>query len=222
MARRALGIGAIALLAGFAPPAARAEGAPATLTVVWFDLAGLPPPVGQAAAEELRSALAPAGVDLEVRAGDVDETLKGDELVLVLLPRDTPPRAHHASVLGAVLREGPDRRTAWVHLPAILDTLGLPRTAGPRSAVEQRHMARALGRVAAHEVVHLILPGRAHARSGLMAASLGRSALTAPSARLDAGTRRAVGASLGSGRPWATRQASNDVDSRAGGGTHWP
>ena len=45
--------------------------------------------------------------------------------------------------------------------------------------MERAHFGRALGRVAAHEIVHALLPDRPHDRAGLMARSLGRRELTA-------------------------------------------
>jgi hypothetical protein len=57
---------------------------------------------------------------------------------------------------------------------------------------DARRLARALGRVAVHELVHRVAPDLGHADSGLMREDLGRSHLTRKNLELDEGSRAAV------------------------------
>jgi hypothetical protein len=98
----------------------------------------------------------------------------------------------------------------------------LPPAVAAAAPLDQRHAALAVGRVAAHELVHVIVPAWPHARSGLMAPWLDRSALTGASVSLDLATRDALCAALDTGSGERLRQARIDVDSPAPGGTHWP
>jgi hypothetical protein len=196
---QARGAGALVLLFMALAPADASPADP--LRIVMIDLVGLPEEVERPAVRELRSALSQAGVDVEIRAARPSDEVAEEEMVLVIVPRPAANRSGRRSILGAVLRSTPPRRTAWIHLPTVLETLGLPAALDAASPREQRSTGRAVGRVAAHEVVHLILPERPHAPSGLMAASLGRAALTAPTTRVDLRTREAVCASLGGAAP---------------------
>jgi hypothetical protein len=71
-------------------------------------------------------------------------------------------------------------------------TLGIHPEHSHWLPAERVGFARALGRVVAHEVVHVILGRGGHARRGLMSPSLGRAALLGASIDVDADTRRGV------------------------------
>jgi hypothetical protein len=66
------------------------------------------------------------------------------------------------------------------------------------TAMERMQVGRALGRVAAHEIVHVLLPDRPHDHAGLMAPSFGRRELAAfvlgTSPQLSADVRRMAAA----------------------------
>jgi hypothetical protein len=57
---------------------------------------------------------------------------------------------------------------------------------------DRKRLAKALGRVVVHELVHRIAPELPHARSGLMREDLGASFLTRRSVSLDEASAAAV------------------------------
>ena len=81
---------------------------------------------------------------------------------LVLLRVDSSDWGHEEQVMGAAVRnqETPGRtHTVFVFLPNVLRTLGLHSDA---NVGRWRQVARALGRVLAHEIVHAVAPGHPH------------------------------------------------------------
>ena len=156
------------------------EAAPATLSVVWLDPSAALPVADEAVAGELRRLLASAGVGLLWQKGDLEAAADASELRVVLLAREA---AGPTEVMGSVYR-GSRTRTAWINLPAVLRTLRLgdQRPAWPAGA--RPGLARALARVIAHELIHILAPEMPHAREGLLAAKLGPRFLTGPEAAL--------------------------------------
>jgi len=135
---------------------------------------------------------------------------------VILLPRHPLERERGDCVMGIALRS-PGSRSVWLLLSAARRSLGLPASpTGPLSLQQRRDLARTLGRVAAHELVHVLAPGHPHASRGLMRARLDRSALTERGARFDSGTGEALRAALGGAEPAATLMASGHA--RPGGG----
>jgi len=158
--------------------------------VGWVDPAGsLPCPFDEVASEVSRL-LVP--LDLRVRwlaaAGPTDVAAVEHEVVL--LARD---RSHTlGDVMGVTHMEG-DHGMIWIVLPTVERILFIP--SGPAETMggdDARLLARALGRVVAHELVHAVAPGLRHARRGLMSGRLGRSALVGSSLSLDPSSARAV------------------------------
>ena len=89
---------------------------------------------------------------------------------------------------------------AWVHVGAVARALEL----GPPATWADRRlqMMRALGRVVAHELVHVIAPEVPHGRDGLLRPILRADDLTGPRPRLDPDSAR------GFLRGWARRTGS--------------
>ena len=78
----------------------------------------------------------------------------------------------------ALFGSGAQSQTAWIYLSNVIWALGLQdRGSRGYSAREQEEIARALGRVVAHELVHAVAPDIPHSRTGLMADTMGRSLL---------------------------------------------
>lgn len=159
------------------------------LLVKWHDPAHALPFAHEVLAGEVRAVLDAAGVDLEWEAVGSEAVVAGSELRVVLLGAE---RAGRTDVMGSV-HPGSLSRTAWINLPGVERTLGLPlgRRAGLSPGSEQP-LSRALARVIAHELVHLLAPELPHARGGLMAPRLGRSFLTAPRVALSERVAAAV------------------------------
>jgi hypothetical protein len=140
---------------------------------------------------EARAILGAAGVPTSWRQGRADEANK-DRDNLVILLREAPG-THPPHTLGAVVAEGRAARAAWVYAGPVAEALGLDLDSrGTWNVAEQQAFARALGRVAAHELIHLFAPRAPHARAGLMRASLTKYDLARGTARLDTETQRAL------------------------------
>lgn len=96
-------------------------------------------------------------------------------------------------VMGAVLGQRLPRATVYVFYPSVLRTLRRyrhhpgPRRGSSRLGSESPNVATALARVLAHEVVHVLAPGRSHATSGLMQQRLDERDLLADDVVIDAG-----------------------------------
>ena len=115
---------------------------------------------------------------------------------LVLLRVDSSDWGHEEQVMGAAVRnqETPGRtHTVFVFLPNVLRTLGLHSDA---NVGRWRQVARALGRVLAHEIVHAVAPGHPHRDGGLMGRQLRRSILLKRELRLDPVTAKALRSKL--------------------------
>jgi hypothetical protein len=98
------------------------------------------------------------------------------DLLVIVMPGDPGPLLKR-TVMGAVQRDAPTR-ALWVFPRTIAAALGLAADApAAGTPAERAAFARALGRVVAHEVVHLMCPWREHDRSGLMAARMSRATL---------------------------------------------
>ena len=82
----------------------------------------------------------------------------------------------------ACVQPGPDsQRAAWILVPQVRASLGLP---AERVAGEGPILGRALARVMAHELIHLLAPELPHAPAGLMKATLSRDFLRRPATPL--------------------------------------
>ncbi|HEX6739842.1 MAG TPA: hypothetical protein VF310_16305, partial [Vicinamibacteria bacterium] len=125
-----------------------------------------------------------------------------DELAIILVEA---PGENEALVMGSapLVDSAP---AVWLHPETVGKVIGLGRRApGDWTPMERRGFARALGRVAAHEVVHAILGTARHSSTGLMSRSLAGPALLSPVLHIDAGTRRAVARAAGAPYRWTMR-----------------
>jgi hypothetical protein len=147
------------------------------LRVVWIDVLDSAPFAFPNATREASAILASAGVETEWTHGEASTVTDGDELKVVLM--GGPARGAHLPerVMGGA-RRGAQSQTAWIYLSNVIWALGLQdRGSRGYSAREQEEIARALGRVVAHELVHAVAPDIPHSRTGLMADTMGRSLL---------------------------------------------
>ena len=117
-----------------------------------------------------------------------NEPPRSIEIRLVLLPVESGDWGYEGQVMGAAVRNPrtPERtHTVYVFFPNVLRTLGLHTDALDENVGKWRAVARALGRVLAHEIVHAIAPGQPHRETGLMGKQLRRSILLKQELRLD-------------------------------------
>ena len=139
-------------------------------------------------------------LDLEVtwrRAAPGDLT-GPDETQVILLNSDGASSALSRDVLGATRRHG--LHAVWAFLPNIAVTLGASREAEAWSLRQREEMALALGRVIAHELIHVVAPDRPHSSTGLMSYRLDRGILVNPGVHLDPATALAFTRALFAGR----------------------
>jgi hypothetical protein len=169
------------------------------------DLQGLSPDVSGGASAEAAVVLGRLGARVQVRSKRPGDAHDPRDLLVVVMPGHPGPLLER-TVLGAIQRDAPTR-ALWVFPRTIAAALGLAGDAAAWTAAERARFATALGRVVAHEIVHLTCPWRDHDRSGLMAARMSRATLRGGALDLEAELRRdfVLGASVQAGR---SRQAS--------------
>lgn len=180
-------------LCGATPLVAGADDGPRRLTIHWSDPEAQFPFSLSELAAEAGALFAPLGIALEWTSAEVARAAREDVQV-ILLAEDRSKgrmgtRAMACVQMGA--RSGP---TAWILVPRVRALLGLPPR---RLSGEGPMLGRALARVMAHELVHLLAPSVPHARRGLMNESLGRDFLVRRATPvIDAGLARAVRTAL--------------------------
>jgi len=155
--------------------------------VVWIDMAHTPAAAEQVAQEEAERLLGQLGLSVRWRHGVPGDVLAEGEFAVILLSSDRAARPGRF-VLGACNSRSVTPR-AWVFLSSLQWALSLPSLDTP---AEGSRLGTALGRIVAHEIVHAVAPGLQHARDGLMAPRLDRTALLQPQMAIDPATRRVV------------------------------
>lgn len=166
------------LLAPFSREAmggASASSAPSSapsLRLLWVDVLGSASFAIPFASDEVAAILGQAGIAATSAVGTPSTEAAADEIRIVVLGEFPGDAALARRVMGCTYRGG-RARTTWVYLSSVLWALGRPDRGGRGLlAREQEEVGRALGRVAAHEIVHVLAPDLPHARDGLMAGRL--------------------------------------------------
>lgn len=194
------------------PSHPRDEGLPPVLRLSWADPSRAAAGLEVLVRGEVASLIEAMGVRVRWRRSASDELARADEVRVILL--DRPATRGGFLVLGATPPRFAVAPHVWIHVPSVRAAVGVPagRALSAMGVDERRVLGIALGRVAAHEVVHAVAPGVSHGQ-GLMSASLAARALTAPSIGVDPGVGGAVRAALlGEARPVPPEaQASPEV-----------
>lgn len=161
---------------------------PLRLHLGWHEVDRAPADEFEGATREVASLLAQAGVETAWCQGlDANGEMQGEIVVVVV---DTEARGRHAVMGAASARTS---RAVWIFRRNVVRGLGLEGMPLSSWSRNQRAMlAQALGRVAAHEIVHALAPGRPHDRGGLMAGVQGRSFLLGKHVKLSSEVRAAV------------------------------
>jgi len=157
---------------------------PADLDLIWFDPGGSLPAGYESLAGEVRSIFRGLGVEVSWRVGGTFGGAATPEVPVILLARDPLWRRRSDRILGLVVPDQEPQRAVWVFQDNVRRALGLRREEKSAGAVEP--LARALGRVVAHEIVHAIAPDTPHAREGLMRHAFDRNFLLGARAPIDA------------------------------------
>lgn len=169
--------------------AGRAGAEPPRLDLVWVDPTGIAAGTYPVVSAESRATLAGIGADVTWTAASRGAVMGPESLVVIALPTHRHSRGRERHVMGSTRTVADGALAVWVFPDQVAWALGLDldmRAAwGKRSEAQ---FARALGRVASHEILHALGVSK-HTRGGLMAARLDRRALTSPrSPRLDRAT----------------------------------
>jgi hypothetical protein len=167
------------------------------LALVWIDATGCGRQAEGVARSEARSILEKMGLRVTWRRGAAGELGRAHEVRVVLVDRLVVNAESREPVLGAAPREAREYPVLWVHVPGVRVTLRLALDAEgtPLPARDRRALGVAIGRVIAHEVVHVLAPGLAHGR-GLMARALTLGQLSAPRLSFEPGVALVVRAAL--------------------------
>jgi hypothetical protein len=147
------------------------------LTLAFVDCAKLPPAMLAAVQAETVALVAAMGVDGQVRTLAPGSDLDPSAVTLIVMDGEAPARLKDG-VMGAVQRQGV-LPALWIYSANVAAGSRLGWRARDRwSARDQDTFARAMARVAVHEVIHLVCPWRQHDREGLMAAIMSSGTLT--------------------------------------------
>lgn len=169
-----------------------------SLTLIWYDAYKLLPHCFETMSEEVQRIYDDLGVAVRWQKGrmdEPDEEAARDPLKLnvMLHPGSASGWGLKDNVMGVATHREGTKGSVYVFFPEVASALGLDRRIdaldGPQAMYE---LARALGRVVAHEVVHVLAPERPHTANGLMKRRLGRRLLLRRSVHLDGKSAKMV------------------------------
>lgn len=146
------------------------------LDLVWSDPAQALPCSFDDVGREVTRIFQRVGVDVTWRPLGTRDAAP-PEIMVVFLDAG-PPGSVPVNAMGATHRDQRRQPALWVLLCSVRRALGLDPTSGRAAhGFPKRLFARALGRVVAHEAIHILAPAHPHATQGLMHHCLGRSDL---------------------------------------------
>jgi hypothetical protein len=164
----------------------------ASIAATWSDGHGLVPNAGDVRSE-IEAILGSAGIGVRWTEGGPEDD-SSLHVAVVVSPSEPsgagwrlPP-----SAMGVYLSTA-EASAVFVFYHRVARVLGFPPGRdGMMAPSDRKRLAKALGRVVVHELVHRIVPQRPHADSGLMRGDLGRSFLLRRSLELDEPSKAAV------------------------------
>ena len=126
-----------------------------------------------------------------MKDGDLESA--GFVLRVVLLPHSARDWGRTEETLGAVRLDGSSASSVYVFYPSVNLALGVPADGTSiLGGTPGTLWVRGLARIIVHEMLHVLLPGRAHDASGLFASNLKARELLAAELELDAETHSAL------------------------------
>jgi hypothetical protein len=184
----------VALVAG---PASGEEPSPPTVRLAWLDVDGVTAGVDGVARSECRSVLEEAGLDVEWRRGSSGEAARPGEVLVLVVDRFMVDPHAHRTIMGTTPARRRLHPVVWIHVGSVRASLGSPSgfAISDLPLMARRNLGVALGRVVAHEVVHVLTPELRHG-SGVMSPLLTRDELIAPHLWLKADDAARVRAAL--------------------------
>jgi hypothetical protein len=202
---RALGRWPWLFLAALSAVAGTLEGAEprgAELRAVGIDLARLAPLTLAAMRQEVGVVLAPARLTCAWRSAEPGAETSLGELRVIFLRSTGLGADQGGTALGRTALGIPVPAT-WIYVPNVALALGLEPDAVQGSFEAQRRVGIALGRVVAHELVHVLAPEREHAQAGVMRRTLGAFHLASGRPALEKGDAEALAEGA---RAWEARR----------------
>jgi len=188
--------------------AARAGADQQPLDLVWVDPTGVAAGVYDTLALESRTALAPIGADVSWMEAPPGAVLGPQSLAVIAIPSSPRTSVSERHVMGATRTSDDGAIAVWVFPDQVAWALGLDlQMRRSWGRMKEHDFARALARVASHEVLHAI-GVIDHVPGGLMSSHLDRQALVGAPLRVDRSTVAEARRALGGG------------SSRAAGGAH--
>ena len=154
-----------------------------SVSVLWVEVEGGCGVQEDAVKAEVRRILGSVSVEVDWRSGDLARMSSEGVVMVTLLSKDRTRRSHPP--MGSAFTKPP--ASVFVLCPEIVWTL---KDGGDRW--DRLDLSRAVGRVVAHELVHVLAPDLKHAHFGLMAPSLTARALTQPGVPFDSATRNTL------------------------------
>ncbi len=152
------------------------------LSLSLFDRVGLPDRVLRTMRKEIEGSYANIGVhiQMEIYGPSVPSvpSLKAPTVQVLLWPRDGTLFQVSDKTMGLVLlKAGQAPESAYIFFPAVVRAL----TQGRRKSVADLtsfELGRALGRVVAHELIHVVAPRHPHSQHGLTQRALTKEFLS--------------------------------------------
>jgi hypothetical protein len=152
--------------------------------------------------QEVGVVLAPAGLPCAWRSAEPGAETSLGELRVIFLRSTGLGADRGGTALGRTALGIPVAAT-WVYVPNVALALGLEPDANQGSFEAQRRVGIALGRVVAHELVHVLAPEREHAQAGVMRRTLGAFHLASGRPTLEEGDAEALAEGA---RAWEARR----------------
>jgi len=171
---------------------------PLPLTLIWYDAYNLLPYCFEIMSEEVQRIYDASGVAVRWQKGlmdEADEEAARDPLKLnvMLHPGSAWAWGLKDNVMGVATHREGSKGSVFVFYSEVVSALGLDRCADALSGPQAMHeLAQALGRVVAHEVIHVLAPERPHTADGLMKRRLGRRFLLQRSVHMDGKSAKMV------------------------------
>ena len=155
---------------------------PADLALVFYDPQNALPRGFDRFATEVQTIFRGLGIEASWRVGGNYGESEIPEVPVILLSRDPAKGRGQTRIMGLVRRDQVPQRAVWLFMEGVRFALGYP----PAGDVDyEGAIARALARVAAHEIVHAIAPDEPHAADGLMRHALDKRFLLGKRATID-------------------------------------
>ncbi len=181
-----------------------------TLTLVWHDSAHVFPAVGLGRlGDEIEALFRENGLSVTFRAASEHENLRKipqPRVNAIVLPGEDRRLGLPPNAMAAAFGERGEKYSILVFYPGVRRTLGHHDSqTSPRHVAE---LSRALARIVAHEVVHVLAPDRGHADSGLMSGKLTREELLAEAIDLDGASLARATAAM---KEWGWNRAASST-----------